>query len=907
MTVIQKTRLLFIALLVLSFFACDSAKKVDLEVELNVMLDGQPASRAKVQIQGTEVGATDQNGHFLNKLQQLPGTEVTVAVNHATAGYRITPWQHAFVTKLPQDGAVERYAFDVDLQATPYFTLFVNDNGEPVEGAAVKIQKKFVADTNALGELTHEFGSTKKGRLYVQVVKDGYATWKKTIRVKPGDQYEVGLSKKQPKPEKVVAQKPAVVETPRAAPKPAEKTVVVAAKAPSKPKPQARKAVINVNALTAAYGVTKRVPGVSVYVNGQKVGETDARGAWTYVYKGKSVESAAIALKAPGYIPETWETAIPLAGKQLIERYFYPANPMPIRVGIYGYVNNSPDQDLTAEIEAVENAVSNNLFKYTGFRQVPKHSLRAMMLQADMDMETATTRGWQDTRLSNAVDMIITGSLTADNSGLTVETTVVTADGKILLSQINRVRKKSNIRNTAKLMVGGIVDQFPFEGTVTAVEGDVYRINLGKDAHRIRRGNSFKYMLADTGRSGRFQGYREAGMFRVFETEKDVSLLEIVELAEDARVRVGDRVVRRIYIDERREKVQGEAVVRARGGLPPDDKPLWGVNVYLNNTWVGTTGARGTVKIPVSVYEEYDILLSRHGYQQIRDTISIGEDKETKEFSLEIADALFKVESEPSGAEVFIDGVSIGKTPIYEGQLINFGFRKIKLSVGGDYRDWQAVIEVNQPEIDRTGSKKIVFLKDYLKIGREAEKRGEVDTAISAYVQIERENPDYSAVRCRLAQLYMDEKNNYDGAVKEFENVLALPENKQIIYKQFAVTYTNLGHAYYETGNRLLRKDPRGAAQNFAKAIKKLDVARQNTRFFPSSQYNEAVHDTYYYRALSYHKLYQVTNKRALIHKTDRAWQEYFDFFPAKLKNEQNFIAMRSGAQKYWTQIKNKK
>jgi len=193
--------------------------------------------------------------------------------------------------------------------------------------------------------------------------------------------------------------------------------------------------------------------------------------------------------------------------------------------------------------------------------------------------------------------------------------------------------------------------------------------------------------------------------------------------------------------------------------------------------------------------------------------------------------------------------------------LINFGFRKIKLSVGGDYRDWQAVIEVNQPEIDRTGSKKIVFLKDYLKIGREAEKRGEVDTAISAYVQIERENPDYSAVRCRLAQLYMDEKNNYDGAVKEFENVLALPENKQIIYKQFAVTYTNLGHAYYETGNRLVRKDPRGAAQNFANAIKKLDVAKQNTRFFPSSQYNEAVHDTYYYRALSYHKLYQVTNK----------------------------------------------
>ena len=43
----------------------------------------------------------------------------------------------------------------------------------------------------------------------------------------------------------------------------------------------------------------------------------------------------------------------------------------------------------------------------------------------------------------------------------------------------------------------------------------------------------------------------------------------------------------------------------------------------------------------------------------------------------------------------------------------------------------------------------------------------------------------------------MDEKKDYDMAIREFENVLSLPENQQIIYKQFAITYTNLGHAYY--------------------------------------------------------------------------------------------------------------
>jgi tetratricopeptide (TPR) repeat protein len=275
-----------------------------------------------------------------------------------------------------------------------------------------------------------------------------------------------------------------------------------------------------------------------------------------------------------------------------------------------------------------------------------------------------------------------------------------------------------------------------------------------------------------------------------------------------------------------------------------------------------------------------------------------------KEFILDVANAVFKVESEPSNAEVFVDGVNIGKTPMAEGELVNFGFRKIKLSVGGDFRDWEQVIEFNRPEVDRTGDRKIVFLKDYLKIGQRAEKKGQVDTAIGAYAAIERENPDYSVARCRLAQLYMDEKNDYDAAIKEFEKVLSLPENKQIIYKQFAVTYTNLGHAYYEKGNSLAREDRRAAAGNFAKAIKKLDKAKQNTRFFPSSSYHAAVHDTYYYRALSYHKLYLVTKKRALIHKADRAWQEYFDFFPKKLEKKSNFVALRSGAKKYWNQIK---
>jgi hypothetical protein len=143
--------------------------------------------------------------------------------------------------------------------------------------------------------------------------------------------------------------------------------------------------------------------------------------------------------------------------------------------------------------------------------------------------------------------------------------------------------------------------------------------------------------------------------------------------------------------------------------------------------------------------------------------------------------------------------------------------------------------------------------------------------------------------------------------IREFENVLSLPENRQIIYKQFAVTYTNLGHAYYEKGNQFIQQDKQAAAENFTKAIQALKIAKQNTRFFPTRQYGEAVHDTYYYQALAYHKLYLVTQQKALLDKADLAWKEYFDFFPKELEGRSDFAKMRQSAMKYWAQIKDLK
>ncbi len=895
-------------------FACEAGRQAEIDVEVNVTLDGKPVPQAKVLVDGVESGATDSNGYFSNRISRQPGAEVFLAIQKEATGYQIEPWKDSFVVKLPKQGAVERYPFKVALKATRFITISVTENGEPLEGASIRIQGNVSVKTDENGEYVHSYHVLPKKGMEIRISKHGYRTWGKRLRVEPGQRVEVSLSRikkvaKAPEEKAPTAKLPpleAPVEKRLTEKAPAAKAPVATAKAARVPAPRARvtKAAISVAALTEAYGVSKGIPDAVVNVNDKPVGKTDAKGVYTYVYQGKPGEEAQLKLAAPGYIPEQWKTSIKLEGERSIKRFFSPAKPEPLKVGIYGYVNNTPEEDLSEILSMIEKSLSDNLSIYSSLLEVPKPKLREEMLQATLDMETVATKGWQNTPLINSVDMIIAGNVTKGDPGITIETTVNFSDGSTILSQINSVSKKKHIKNTVKLIVNNIVDQFPFEGTIDAIQDDRYRINLGKLDYKIRRGNEFKYIAADLDKFGRLKGYHEAGMLIIKENDETSSWAEIVTINEGEEINIGDKVVRRIYLEEEREVAKDSFVLLAKGGSPPDAAPLWGVNAYLNNTWVGTTGSNGRVEIPARLYEEYDILLSRYGYQPLHDTISLDASKQVKEFTLDVATALFKVESEPSEADVFVDGVQIGKTPILDGKPVNFGFRKVRLSVGGEYRDWEEVLEFDTAAIERIGQNKIFFVKDYLKIGRMAEQNGNIDAAIQAYGSTEIGHPDYSDAHHRLGQLFLDEKNDYGAAIREFENVLSLPENQQIIYKQFAVTYTNLGHAYYEKGNQLIQKDKRAAAQNLAKAVEKLKIAKQNTRFFPTRHHAEAVHDTYYYRAISYHKLFLITQKRSLLRKANLAWREYFDFFPKKLEGNSSFTKCRTAARRYWAQIK---
>lgn len=832
--------------------ACGS--KIDLEVK--VRLAGRPAAQAAVTIDGKQEGETGNDGVFGKILTKKPGAEIEIVVAKEQPGYRIKPWKTSILMKLPKNGAVTKYVVEADLIATQFVTITAVEKGAPVPDAAVLSGGKVIGKTDAKGEFVYEYQELPAGGVDLAITKPGYSTWKKSGELTPGDRIEATLAKR---------------------------------------------ALVTVTALSEEYGQANGIAGLSVSVDKREIGKTDAKGSIVYSYEGEAGKKVQLLISAPGYIPDSWKTTVALEGETSIQRYFTAVTAQPIRTGIYRIAGNTPNVDLKAVAAQTEEALSGQLFKYSCFREVPTKTLQTEVKAARVNIDKIAVRGWRESPLRKKVDMIVLGSVAKDEQGFLIETKFITSGGKLVHSQLGRARREKDIPGVAKDMAAAVIAKFPFEGTVLGPVDDRFKINLGKTGYKIAKNMEFTLATPRTDATGKVTGYRDIGKLRIKKVDDTFSLGEVDDLKKGEKVQRGDRVVRQLVRDEDEKNV---VVLSTKGGLPPDVGPLAGVNVYLNDEWVSTTNADGIAEIPVRLGKKYDLVLYRHGYQQVMDRLRIDQNREKKEFSLTVNNAIFKVDSAPQGAEVTVDGDKIGKTPIADGKPVTLGFHTVRLAVGGDYRDWEETVEFASKVEDRTGNRSIALHKDYLKIGERAEKKNDIDGAMASYAAAQKGHPDYSEAHHRLAQLYLDEKNDYNAAIREFENVLSLPENQQLVFKQFSVAFVNLGHAYYERGNALVQRDKDGAAQSFAKAIQTLQKAKENTRFFPTDRYDEVVHDTYYYCALAYHKLYLLTKKSSLLNSANQAWQEYFDFFPASLESDSAFRQSKEAAQKYWDQIK---
>lgn len=837
----------FAAAVLLVLAGC-GPKPIDFDLNVTASFDGHPVKDAEVLVDGVSVGTTDGKGAFSKSIAKLPEHAVHVEVKKESGKVRAKAWETTFSIKPRKESEPrENKSFVAKLQH--YVVVAVTLDGAPVAGAQVSADGEVAGETAQDGSLEIAFDRWPTAGLHLAAQKDG-GQGEVTFKGESGEKVDIALYKE---------------------------------------------AVVEVEALEDRNGIVKPVSGAVIAVGGRNVGKTGANGIYTYHQKGKLGKEESVRITAAGYLPATFAHQVTMAGSQKLRQYFYSASAAQPRAAVVGFAANTSGEDIGDVVKAVEPRFVEELFSAKAFKQVPTATAKNLIKRSKLNYAKLKTSGWRGTPLAEAVDVLVFGSVArGEGDSYVVEASFYEPDGKLVMTQAAVLSSTGSWRvgRTMSEIVSNALANYPFSGVVTGVNDDSVQINLGRSQAALDSDDTFLVKSAKREADGRITGYSDGGTFKVRRIGDSQTEIR-AESSSTAAPKLGDRVVRLDSTASSRAEGADKVAFVVKGGKSGEAEPLAGANLYIDEHWVGSTDRKGEATIQLRLDHKYDLIVYHHGYEQVSKTIRPEKKGERFQFALKSFSSDLTVESDPSGAAVFLDDARIGTTPITKAYPVTLGFHTMRVDAGNGYRAWEEVLEFDKPEENRTGDHMITLYKDYLAAADRAEEAGKLDEAIRLYSAAPKAHPDYAEIRHRLGQLYLDDKHDVDHALAEFELVQSIPEVQELVFKQYAVVYTNLGKAYYMKGAALLKTKRNEALEYFAKAVKALDRARENTRFFPDERHDEAVHDTYYYRALAYQNLYQITGRDALRSNAELAWNEYIDFFPEKLRGNPEYENLR--------------
>ena len=611
----------------------------------------------------------------------------------------------------------------------------------------------------------------------------------------------------------------------------------------------------------AVYPVRDRlapISGAEVALAGKPVGKTDAAGTLRYQAPDKE---ATLEVRKDGFVPSPATATAPARRAGQVVVSMVPREAPVYRLLLLPPKNGNPgDAELEKALPEIEDKLSDHLFSHACFEKAESEKT------ADAVVATVASRA---------------------EGGLLLSVKVAWVKGKTI-GGFAQAGKLARIKALSEDVSSRVVEVFPFEGHVLGFEENRVITSLGSGKDRgVKKGDGVALYHWD-GKTPPKLGPLGKGVVRRVDAE-----FSRIELQAGAQKPVlGDKVV---LLPRALEAAFDSAVAfTVKAGTAGSERPFADVNVYRDGLWVGTTSAAGEIKVPVASGDSHVFLFVKGSMKPYREEIRAAGALEQRTILFPETTSRLKLESEPAGARVRVDDEELGTTPL-ETDVLR-GFHRVVVDAGGDWRAYDKVMEFTAPEESYTGARRITLQKDALKESDARLERGDTDGAIAVLSPVQPGHPDYSAAHHRLAGLYLDEKKDPARAIPEYQKVLELPENRELVNKRFAVTFLNLGRAYY-----LLN-----TAEGYQKAIDQLLIARDNKRFFPKDQHDQATHDTLYFLALASQKLYHLSGGERLLQETSARWKDYFDYFPPSLQNADEFKQARASGEQYYEEIRRK-
>src|SRR5690606_14058369 len=133
--------------------------------------------------------------------------------------------------------------------------------------------------------------------------------------------------------------------------------------------------------------------------------------------------------------------------------------------------------------------------------------------------------------------------------------------------------------------------------------------------------------------------------------------------------------------------------------------------------------------------------------------------------------AFLKIESQPTGATVRLDGKVVGKTPLKSPVPVPSGFAKLEVEGPTGFKTFTQILELDEGTLDLTGVGMVKLERDLLGDAGKLLQAGKVDQAVAKLQEVPAEHTDYLLSRHQLGEVYLTRTQQPAEAAKAFGQV----------------------------------------------------------------------------------------------------------------------------------------
>lgn len=287
---------------------------------------------------------------------------------------------------------------------------------------------------------------------------------------------------------------------------------------------------------------------------------------------------------------------------------------------------------------------------------------------------------------------------------------------------------------------------------------------------------------------------------------------------------------------------------------------------------MGSTDDNGQLVLPLKRIPTKGMWkVIKHGFSPYQ--FEMSDRNYPKVVSLKQSLAFLRVDSQPQGADVYLDQMLVGKTPLSTPLEVPSGFVKLELKGIGGYKTFQQVLDLDEGALELVGERGVKLEMDYLAKASRLVQANKKDEALAIYESVPKEHSDYLSAMHQAGEIYLTSKNEPAKAAKLFGEVTENPSVKNFQDKRFIGSHINEGLALYMTGEGLLKKSPELAKEHLIKSIEVLTNVEPYLSYMTSAQITMAKQNLRYHRALANHNLWQITKERSYLVKASDDWQ----------------------------------